>query len=110
MVFTSDRKRNKQIDTRIEKQTEYHGCFTIPWSQNESFLTPQSFVFKSVFVPILTYGHESWIMSEIILSEVQAAEMGFLRRNHGATLCDKVRSCEIHNAVNVEPLLRIQRS
>jgi len=43
--------------------------------------------FKSVFVPILTYGHESWVMTERILSQnqMQAAEMGFLRRVHGAT-------------------------
>jgi len=34
-------------------------------------------VFKSVFLPTLTYGHESWVMTERILSQVQAAEMGF---------------------------------
>jgi len=34
-------------------------------------------VFKSVFVPILTCGHESWVMTERILSLVKAAEMGF---------------------------------
>jgi len=29
---------------------------------------------------------------------------------HGVTLLDKVRSCEIRKALNVEPLLRIERS
>jgi len=42
-------------------------------------------VFKSVFVPILTYGHESWAMTERILTLVQGPEMGFLRRLHGVT-------------------------
>jgi len=42
-------------------------------------------VFKSVFVPIHTYGHESWVMTERISSQVQAEEMGLLRRDHGAT-------------------------
>jgi len=32
-------------------------------------------VFKSVFVPILTCGHESWIMAEVMQSQVQAAEI-----------------------------------
>jgi len=41
-------------------------------------------------------------MTEIILSQVQAAEMGFLRRVHGVTLRDKVRSYEIRRALNVE--------
>jgi len=39
-------------------------------------------------------------MTEILLSQVQAAEMGF----------DKVRSCGICRALNVELLLRIYRS
>jgi len=72
--------------------------------------TAELSAFKSVFVSILTYGHESWVMTEKILSQVQAAEMGFLRRVHVVTLRDKVRSSEIHKALNVEPLLRIERS
>jgi len=39
-------------------------------------------------------------MTGRVLPQVQAAEMGFLRRVHGAT----VRSCEIRRALNVEPL------
>jgi len=46
-------------------------------------------VLKSVFVQILTYGHESWVMTERTLSQVQAADMEFLRRVHGVTLHDK---------------------
>ena len=36
--------------------------------------------------------------------------MGFLRRVHSLTLRDKVYNCQIRKAVNVEPLLRIERS
>ena len=35
-------------------------------------------VFRSVFVPILTYGHERWVMTERVRSQVQAAETGIL--------------------------------
>jgi len=131
-------------------------------------------VFKSIFVLILTCGHESWVMTERILTQVQAPKLGFFRRVHGVTkgrtevrlrpvqetslalpyfnlsyfgfnvlhwrknlwhccdfsappsdsasraLCspcyasgvtlrDKVRSCEICSALNVEPLLLIER-
>ena len=66
-------------------------------------------VFKSFFVPIFTYSHESWVMTERILSQVQATEMGFLRRVNGVTLHDKVRSCEIHEALNADPFLIAQR-
>jgi len=41
---------------------------------------------------------------------MQAAKMGFLRKVHGVTIHDKLRSCEICKALDVEPpLLRIER-
>jgi len=49
-------------------------------------------------------------MTEGIPSEVQAAEKEYLRRVKGVTLCDKVRSCDIHKTLNVEQFLRIERS
>ena len=68
-------------------------------------------MFKSIFIPILTYGHESWIMTERVRSQVQASEMRFLRRIQGVTMFDKVRSLEIRKSLQVEPLLlRIERS
>jgi len=66
-------------------------------------------VLQSVFVPILTYGHESYVMTEGIPSEVQAAEE-YLRRVKGVTVRDKVRSCDIRKTLNVEPFLWIERS
>jgi len=42
-------------------------------------------VFKSIFVPILSYDHESWVMTERILTQVQTPKLGFLRRVHGVT-------------------------
>ena len=68
-------------------------------------------IFKAVFVPILTYDHESWVMIEEVRSQVQASEMRFFRRIEGVTLFNKVRSSEIRKSLNVEPLLlRIKRS
>ena len=63
-------------------------------------------IFKAVFVPILTYGHESWVMTERMRSQVQASEKRFLRRiDEGVTLFNKVRSSEIRKSLNIEPLL-----
>jgi len=67
-------------------------------------------VFQSVFVPILTYGH-NLVLTERILSQVQALEVGFLQGVYCVTLRGKVRSCENREVLNVaRRLLRIERS
>jgi len=48
-------------------------------------------------------------MTEREPSEVRVAVMGFLRRVRHGTLRGKVRSYEIREALNVEPLLRFGR-
>ena len=52
-------------------------------------------VFYTVFVSILTYGHESWVMAERVRSQVQASEMRFLQSIEGVTLFNEVGSSEI---------------
>ena len=68
-------------------------------------------IFKAVFVPILTNGHESWVMTKRVRSQVQASETRFLRKIEGVTLFTKVRCSEIRKSLNIKPLgLRIKRS
>ena len=62
-------------------------------------------IYRSIFVPILTYGHEGWVMAERTRSRVQAAEMSFLRRVAGVSLRDRVRSSAIREELGLEPLL-----
>ena len=86
VVFTSDGRRNKEIDTQIGKtNTVLREVYLSVVIKRELWSTTRLLLFKSVFVPIFTYGHESWVMTERMLSQVQAAEMGFLRRVHGVT-------------------------
>ena len=49
-------------------------------------------IYRSIFVPILTYGHEGWVMTERTRSRIQAAEMGFLSWVDGISHRDRVRS------------------
>ena len=104
--FTSDGRWNKVIDTRIGKANAVLRELNRSFVTNKLSNTATLSIFKSVFVPIIICGHQPWVMTET----VQGAEMGFLRGVHGATLRDKVRSCDIREAENVEPLLRIERS
>ena len=60
--------------------------------QRELCTKAKLLIFRSVYVPILTYGHECWIRNEKKRSRVRAAEMGFLRRISSWILLDKVKS------------------
>ncbi|TWW74408.1 hypothetical protein D4764_14G0004110 [Takifugu flavidus] len=62
-------------------------------------------IYRSIFVPTLTYGHELWVMTERTRSRVQAAKMSFLHRVAGLSLRDRVRSSVIREELGVEPLL-----
>jgi len=111
VVFTSDGRQNKEIDTRVGKANAvlcelYHSVAT-DWKLSN---TAKLSVFKSVAVPILTHRHESCAMTERVLSQMQAAELGFLRRLHGVPVHNELCSCEIRKALNIEPLFRNERS
>jgi len=104
--------RTRRLLHGLVKQTQFCvlRALSLCGDKNGSFKHRKAAGFKSVFVPILTYGHGSWVMTERVLFQLQATEMGFLRRVHDVTLRDKVRSCEIRKALNVVTLLWIERS
>nr|XP_054599772.1 uncharacterized protein LOC129164266 [Nothobranchius furzeri] len=68
-------------------------------------------IYRSIYVPTLTYGHELWVVTDRMRSRIQAAEMSFLRRVAGLSLRDRVRSSVIREGLGVDPLLlHIERS
>ena len=80
IAFTSDGRQGEELDTRIGKASAVmralHYFVVI---KRELSKKAKLSIFKAVFVPILTYGHESWVMTERVRSQVQASEMRFLR-------------------------------
>jgi len=95
-ALESDGRWNKEIDTRIdEANAVLCELSSSVVTKRELSNTVKLSGFKWVFVQILPYGHDSWVMTEIILSQVQTAEMGFLRRVYDVTLGDKVHNCEM---------------
>ncbi len=55
--------------------------------------------------PVVTCGHELWIVTERMRSWIQADEISFLCRVAGLSLRDRVRSSDIRRELGVEPLL-----
>jgi exonuclease III len=104
--FASDGRLDDELDRRIGAagavlRTLYRTVVT----KSELSLRTKLAIFRSVYRPTLTYGHELWVMTERIRSRVEAAEMRFLRRAAGLTLWDRVPSSTIRANLHVEPLL-----
>ena len=63
VAFMSDGMQDEELDTRIGKTSasfELFVCNKRDLSKNAKLL-----ILKTVFVLILTYGHEFWVMTEI---------------------------------------------
>jgi hypothetical protein len=57
-------------------------------------------VYRSVLVPTLTYGCESWVWQEKHKSRIGATEMKYLRRVCGVTMLDRVRNTVVRERCN----------
>ena len=104
--FTSDGRKNIELDIPIGKASavmrQLHRSVVL---KRELCIRAKLSVFRSVYVPILTYGLKCCIMNEKVRSRVQAAEMGFLQRISGLTLLGKVTCADIRESLNIKLLL-----
>ena len=95
VVFTSDGRQDEELDTRIGKASAVmRALHNLVVMKRELSKKAKLSIFKAVFVPILTRGHESSVMTKRMRSQVQASEMRFLRRIEGVTLFNKMCSSE----------------
>ena len=105
VAFTSDGRQGNELDTRIGKDCAVmralHYSVVI---KRELSKKAKLSIFKTAFVPILTYAHESCVIHERVRSQVQASQMNFLQRIEGVTLFNKVHSSEIQKSLDIEPL------
>ncbi|KAI3377397.1 hypothetical protein L3Q82_008587, partial [Scortum barcoo] len=94
VLFTSEGKMEREIDRRIGAASAVMRSVyrTVVVKKELSRKKRSSSIYRSIYVPTLTYGHELWVMTERTRSRIQAAEMSFLRRVAGRSLRDRVRS------------------
>ncbi|KAI3352505.1 hypothetical protein L3Q82_005456 [Scortum barcoo] len=112
VLFTSEGKIEREIDRRIGAASAVmRSVYRTVVVKKELSRKAKLSIYRSIYVPTLTYGHELWVMTERTRSRIQAAEMSFLRRVAGRSLRDRVRSSVTREELGVEPLLlRIERS
>ncbi|KAK3515715.1 hypothetical protein QTP70_029929 [Hemibagrus guttatus] len=105
VLFTSEGRMDREIDRRIGAaaavmRSMYRFVVVKELSQKAKLS-----IYQSIYVPTLTYGQELWVMTERVRSQIQPAEMSFLRRVAGRSLRDRVRSSVTREELGVEPLL-----
>ena len=76
--FTSDGREDDELDTRIGKASAVMRAlhYSVVMKRELSKKTKLS-IFKTVFVPMLTYGHESRVITERVRLQVHTSEMIF---------------------------------
>ena len=94
VIFSSDCRQDNEAP-----------ALPISCTETRTVCKSKAFCSQISFFPILTYGHECWVMTERARSRVQAAEMGFLRKVRGLSLLDKVKSNDIRQFLNNKLLL-----
>ena len=64
-------------------------------------------IYTTVLRPVLLYGSETWTLTTILTSKIQATEMRVLRLIYGVTRRDRIRNDNIRQALKVESVLAI---
>ena len=104
--FTSEGRMEREIDRRIGAACAVmRSLYRTVVVKRELSRKAKLSIYRSIFVPSLTYDHELWVMTERTRSRIQAVEMSFLRRVAGRSLRDRVRSSATREELGVEPLL-----
>lgn len=101
-------KIDGEIANRIAKanQIYYSICNSIVGHRDVGQET-KLHIYKSVYLPTLTYGSESWIMLDKQVSRITGAEMRYLRRVVGKTRRDHVRNERIRAELKTPALKNI---
>ncbi|KAI5754231.1 hypothetical protein M8J77_006965 [Diaphorina citri] len=100
--------KNGELDIEITQRIESGGKFyqvvrDLIWNKK----VPQKckkVLYNTYYIPILTYGSETWAMRKKDKSRIQAAEMKFLRSIAGKTRRDRIRNDDIRRMLQMESL------
>ena len=106
-AFTNDGRHDEELNCQIGKARAVMRClrYSVVMIQDLS-KNAKPLSLKTLFVSILIYGHESWVITAKVRSQMQESKMRFLQRIKEVALLNKV----FQKSLNIEPLLlRIER-
>ena len=80
VLFTSEGKMEWEMDRQFGAASAVmRALYRTVVVKRELIRKAKLSIYRSIYVPTLTYGHELWVVTERMRSRIQAAEMSFLR-------------------------------
>ena len=105
-TFTSNEMQDEELDVQLGTATAVmRALLHLVVLKRELSRRTKLSVLKSIFVPILTYGHQPSITAERVRSQVQVSEVICFRKIKGVTVVDKLRNSTIQESLNIDLLL-----
>nr|CAH7735643.1 unnamed protein product [Callosobruchus chinensis] len=100
IVIQGDGTMEVEIKERLMKASKlYHTLRRSFICKKEISRKTKITVYKTIFRPVLTFGSESWLLSDRQKSKIQALEMKYLRGVKGVTRRDKIRNEVIRSEI-----------
>ena len=107
VIAHSSGRNEAELNDRIETAMKVYHALNRPFIRKREVSTSTKMVvYNTVFKPILTYGSESWVLTQRQKSKIQAVEMKFLRGVRGVTKRDKMRNDRIREDLKIEPIMK----
>jgi cysteinyl-tRNA synthetase len=98
-------KEDTEINQRISAATKlYHTLGKIFIGKKEITRKTKMTVYQTIFRPVLTFGSESWVMTERQKNRMQAIEMKSHRTTLGITKKDHKRNDDIREELRIESI------
>jgi hypothetical protein len=96
VVICSNGKIDVEINNRICKANQiYYQINNTATGEKEVQTETEMRLYKSVYVPVLSYAAESWARTRNNENRITAAEMKLLRRSLGKTRRDRCRNATV---------------
>ncbi|KAI5725714.1 hypothetical protein M8J77_019224 [Diaphorina citri] len=103
-ILSQNGKIEEEVTNRIKVAGNFYSSIrSIIWNKHVPTKCKRE-IYKTYYIPILTYGSETWTVRKKEESRIQAAEMKFLRSILGKTRRDRIRNDEIRRTIGVEKL------
>lgn len=106
VILSSDGRVDKEVRNRISKANKvYYQINNTLVGKKELSKKAKIQLYKTIYVPTILYGAETWAILDKHRSAITASEMRYLRRILGKRRRDRVRNRSIRGELEVEPLV-----